>query len=1181
MSIIGNIVWQPLKPVAGESVKIDVCGQDGKPYANQQAADIAIDGVPGSSKFVQFPFPGDKKIFVTARGTDCKVERTTVTITVAAPVPSQATMALIADPANKSRTANEVAWLKATGDVNLLTVGPISPHNAPYKVGLAILPLSGFVRPPAGASPQPMAPPASGATGDKDAVVVHPAGSSPISPVSETLPASAYTWNFGDGSPEVTTTSPSVVHDFETALDSEQEFSHFHVKVSISDAGFNVTGAVVSVGPAKQSYTRTLSVHNPYVHCKKQGYLVPKVSASGWAMKLGNNFIGTAEIENNEAVPITLASRLLIPSLQDTNALTVPTELVPIDPPIVVPAKGNVRVQVTAPFTDVPVDALGFSAVFTEQTAVKTKGGKAASIPAAIVLASKTKSGVDVPITTTTNPIAGLKVRASAHFLVHPQHRGNTPPLVGTIPVASVLSKPDVLKAILGGRPLGMHVTKPDTLETLGFGAPAPPQAGATHVDQMGVKPDPIPPNEIYPLPPKVGNVCDPDNPPEGMPEGQPGDLVCQWTSQSQQVSTNARFLNARKGDVILCPSSGNGSLVDGILMCVTPPQLYGHSGIMTRNYEQITHCTASQDRIMDNPAGDWLANNDEGLDHDVLQYAWPGTLTQTVDHTVNGETIPDPGGTLYSFQNFNGVTSWITFNNQSYVIPPLVVKPDPVLETAHTRTLLTAAADLAFENTQNYHYSFYGFTDPASDTLNAPSQSEGGLDSSSTWAYGTKGAVCSSFVWQMMKLNGVNAYGSGKYATEGELSSYATGELGLQLDPTPPGTLDGLASYTAAERLAGGRWLWWQVHCLACSKAPWKAGWATPTATFYPADQVCNAFATGQCSAFEANTSDDVQPWQNPGDANAVSPSNLLAWNGPDKHPNCVLGYCEPLMYMPNSSAIVPVYEWAAPQKFCEVISGIVTLDNEPKQGVTVYIPGLDYALTLTGPDGTYVFKHIPYGYNLVKAQYAYEQVVGDETVEIIPTGMLGYAFGQQLVNVDQEPPIKAPTIQLSAPDQPNIRTVEISGHASIDCSVYNFPTGTNHWRAYPKIDLGVVEVGSANDCLLGYWSDLKTCHSAVANFSAKVYYEPDYSVVIDFCVELDPQNSDTRQRNYTKKVLPGESYTFVIGTASSILNNGPYQYNGGGSGDGPDANTGDLEASNDCLCCAITFANKEWGTP
>ena len=39
----------------------------------------------------------------------------------------------------------------------------------------------------------------------------------------------------------------------------------------------------------------------------------------------------------------------------------------------------------------------------------------------------------------------------------------------------------------------------------------------------------------------------------------------------------------------------------------LTPPQHHGHSGIMTANFFEITHCTAAVERITDNVNKDAL----------------------------------------------------------------------------------------------------------------------------------------------------------------------------------------------------------------------------------------------------------------------------------------------------------------------------------------------------------------------------------------------------------------------------------------------------------------------------------------------------------------------------------------------------------------------------------------------
>lgn len=106
-------------------------------------------------------------------------------------------------------------------------------------------------------------------------------------------------------------------------------------------------------------------------------------------------------------------------------------------------------------------------------------------------------------------------------------------------------------------------------------------------------------------------------------------------------VITPGRFMNALKGDAVLAPS-GNG-LIGGLLTHVDHVQLYSHSGLMTNNFGQITHCTASEQRMQDFPVGSIPLLGPEptdGFRADVVRYGWPGTVTQTVENAVHGEPI-------------------------------------------------------------------------------------------------------------------------------------------------------------------------------------------------------------------------------------------------------------------------------------------------------------------------------------------------------------------------------------------------------------------------------------------------------------------------------------------------------------------------------------------------------------
>lgn len=1075
--VIGSVVWTPQQPAAGQSVKIDVCDPTGKPYGNQQAAYVGINGVPGTTQFLQFGLAGDQKLTVTAQDSDGTTEQTTVTITVGAPVLSADTLAKMASPAAAALSAAQLAYGKATSDVSLLTVGPRAPYNVAHHVTFNVYPLSKFVKAPA-------APAGAIAAPDVEEDLLKPQPSAVnVTSVSATSTAPlqqshvtntpGWMWDFGDGTTPVTATSSATDHDYTASLSTTDEFHFFHVTataVTIADDGTPPT-------PTGTSFTRTLTVHNPYVSIKKRGYVVLPVTVSGSATKDGDNFVGTATISNPEPVAITLTSRRLLAVLEDTDALTSPSAVEALATNLVVPAKGSVKLKISAPFAQVAADATGFKAIF---------------------LGASSPDAADAK----SDPIAGLKVRATAHFLVEPQYRGKAVPETPADPKPTITGK----------------------------------------VDMMGPAPDPVPGNEVMP-PVAAGNQCDPDN----LPEDAPATLACQITPKTQSIPTNAAFLNASKGDIVLCPSVGSASLVDAMFQQLTPPQLYGHSGIMTRNYEQITHCTASESRLISYTSGGIVSSKDEGFDPDALTYAWPGVLTQTVDHAVNGEQITDPSSTSgqqYGFQDFLGTPTNVLYTpnnvNTWVLIPPVVVKPDPALETDAIRQLLTKVADDAFGNTGKYHYRFYCFTDPAATNLTAPAS---GLNSSSTWAQGTEGAVCSSFIWKMMKGRSVQALGPSEYATEAELSDAAQA-LDVQLDPAGK-TLDGLFYYSAAQRQTCASWL----HDTVWSAADAIVGGLGETLTHaadYYADELCSSFASDDNSVEDSDTS-----WENPSGANAISPNDFLAWNGPEK--GGVLGYSEPLIYLPASFATVNIYEWAKVTAYGK-LTGTVTLDGNPAASVTVTVPGYQAG---TDKDGNYTFDKIPYGPYEVVAKLADTQGPVDFGVQ---TGTKVYYTGNVSIDLDKDS-ATAPEIKLKAPDIPYERTVVVTGYYSLDCSVWDW--GSSHYTVYGPVAQGEILVGIGQTQYS--WTTTETAHSATAILSAVAYYQADDSVTISFQAVLDGSSP----RSYTATIAAGDSYTFVIGNSQSWLDGGGgLNYNG----------YPDLENDNDTLCCSVTFTNNQW---
>ena len=377
MAVIGSVIWAPESPIVGDSVKIDVCGPGGQPYANLQQEYVAIDGVAGSQQYVQFVWPGVHQITVTAVGSDGAPEQNTISITVAAPqsattATTAATRAVVAAPGQPQAPA--AALLEAEMNVQILTVAPQSQGEMPYAATFALQPVSALVTPPPSVAPGSPVPaagiapvlaathaaepmittalprPETGSLGAETAISSLPTQFAP----PNLAPLQRFEWDFGDGSPSVKTITPQAAHDFGPALGTVQEFRQFHVTITDVTAG-------------TPSYTRTLSVMNAYVTCKKRGYVVPEVTVQGWARKVGTNFVGTAVISNREPVDLALVSRQLIPVLADPTIVTVPSPLESLGTPVTVPASGSVSVQVIAPFSVVPDNALGFSAVFTDQ----------------------------------------------------------------------------------------------------------------------------------------------------------------------------------------------------------------------------------------------------------------------------------------------------------------------------------------------------------------------------------------------------------------------------------------------------------------------------------------------------------------------------------------------------------------------------------------------------------------------------------------------------------------------------------------------------------------------------------------------------------------------------------------------------------------------------------------------
>lgn len=490
------------------------------------------------------------------------------------------------------------------------------------------------------------------------------------------------------------------------------------------------------------------------------------------------------------------------------------------------------------------------------------------------------------------------------------------------------------------------------------------------------------------PGPVTEGEVCDPDNisdADKALADAQ--QLVCQLSEEKMEVTMPGRFMNGRRGDVVLSP--GGPGLIGSLLRSVDPPQRYSHSGVMTRNYDEVTHSTASEDRIYDYLVGT-LSEGTDGIRPDILQWMWPGVVTQKVEAAVNGESWTDPeSGKKYSISSFSGHAIGVTHNGSFQIVPPLIVKPDPMLESAQVRTSLHAVATMArndgAEIDQNgnlvrpyrSHYRLFCYTDPRIGLTDV-------APATSLWAAGTYPSVCSSYAWMSAKKNSVHLEGDSAvvFPTDLEPEDVAQGAGVL------PNAPDGLYWYTAAERLAAGTWLYNEMHYKAYEEAGWFGDLLTDAADDV-GNQLVNAFARDDAWG------KDNDDWKNTQDASAVSPDNIMCWDGPAE--GGLYGYVEPLIYREPRKEEYIVSRW---KKVLSrgTITGIVRLNGQPVAGalVTLYDGMSDF----TDAAGGFTLNDVPFGTYQLTASKVVDGVYYSKKINV--------SLNQAVltVNIDLEPP-------------------------------------------------------------------------------------------------------------------------------------------------------------------------------
>jgi len=470
------------------------------------------------------------------------------------------------------------------------------------------------------------------------------------------------------------------------------------------------------------------------------------------------------------------------------------------------------------------------------------------------------------------------------------------------------------------------------------------------------------------------GTRCDPENLPD--PEAYEG-FTCQYEKSEKSVIPS-KFTNAYKGEVILS-RSGNG-IIAKLMQNVDPAQRYSHSGIMTKNYVEITHSTASEDRLTNEKsyqgsitvsvvAGpivvivDSISAPTDGLQPDRIKYAWPGKITQRVSAAIGDRTAYeledtwnlfdsqdpvlvgldayDPDADKYSLDSFNPNYSGPDVDGDWEVVPPLVVKTDPFKLTDE---IIDKSKEVAkFARIQRSHYRLFCYTDPTIANTKAPEEAG--------WAKDTFPSVCSSFIWYCMKSLGVQLEGPGQITTDSDLE---------QIPDRSPGktevnsnTNDGLYLYQEEERRNAGQVLFDTIHNMVTTVIENKLDYIESYTNFPIASGVFEALsdaaddtANQVLNTFASDHSDteykDSEEWKYPGTANAVSPDNILFWDPPEKQG--MFGYFEPLIYRPAHVGPTEIWRWNKIDGDADLRGRTFYMDK-PIGGVTVFVsdaPGM-----------------------------------------------------------------------------------------------------------------------------------------------------------------------------------------------------------------------------------------------
>ncbi|MDI9941508.1 hypothetical protein QM806_39890 [Rhodococcus sp. IEGM 1351] len=1047
---IGSIVATPLNPRRGESTKFEVFDPQGQALEGRADVRVTLNGVPGALQWLQFVTSGRHTVVAQAISGSTRDQKTITVIVGTATVAFKPT-ATVGD--NAQLALMRLTQSQTNPYVATFTLGAEFGHGAMepsriYRIRdrqltviaspspvrrLTSTERSAALRRIRVTSPMmrsPLGRELAEASTARDALSDHVGirtrtgrrvetnipdlrselMDSVLDRVRESIRA-RYQWTFGDGTTAVTNV-PYVTHDyFHQMRRHTADPARFHVTCKVDHEGIEVK--------------RTLNLVSAYGLCKSRGVIVPHITSDIYAHKSYIWFTASMTIYNVEATPLTLSRQAIVPMSESPTASSAPTRFGRLSTPIVLAPNSSTVISLSTRIgASVPTEAAGFTVYYAgtavdgtpvrvssifevpfaerSETSLPNWGTLVAAWPWEEVIAEieagrgelrpRTLAPQDVQVDMLTGTIAitwsGLRDVAGMRWSraatdrvlasrLAPAYRRNLP--VDEPP----LRAPRTASASASVR--GLH----------DFGALPPRTPGVAAFPGVVAR---LPglvarlPGLVAALPGlitgrltrsiKEGEFCDPDNLTEAdLATAESKQLVCQLRGDVATVTMPGRFMNARKGDVILSP--GGTGLIGNLLRTVTPGQMYSHSGIMTRNYDELTHSTASEELLLEyfkNPGPAFV------LLKTAIKYMWPGVVKQPIEAAVNGENYTDPvTGETYSIASFSAHAVGVTHNGQFVMVPPLVVKPDPLQETAEVRAKLHDIADAASAKgyrpggTPKSHYRLFCYTDPTiGQTATAPS--------SAGWAAGTVPSVCSSLIWMSAKSKKVHLETDQDTVFPSDLEQKDI-DAGAFVNP---GTPDGLYTYTADERQAAGQWLYDTIYSEVYDEAGWAGEFITDAAD-NRATLLCNTFANDDPDT-------DSEAWRNLKDANAVSPDNILWWDGPSE--GGLYGYAEPLIYREPRKEPYPINVWTKVVTR-GAITGTVRANGAPISGGNVRVyEGKD---DITEASGKYKLGDVPFGkYNLVASKVI-------DGIYYSTSKVINLTAENMIVNLELQPPADA----------------------------------------------------------------------------------------------------------------------------------------------------------------------------